>query len=153
MVISDAINSKKADYNEYDDSISDKSENYNPVGPIFLKRHMLSLHSSSHLEPILDSPPSDLEAFCLRKRVKLIETKNISGLVNNEFVFELYISIYFKEPRIVGLDTDQGSATIQNAVIAGVIAAMLICIVGILFVVHRIKKKDEGSYKISASPS
>ena len=61
--------------------------------------------------------------------------------------------IYFKEPRIVGLDTDQGSATIQNAVIAGVIAAMLICIVGILFVVHRIKKKDEGSYKISASPS
>jgi len=87
MVISDAINSIKADYNEYDDSISDKSENYNP------------------------------------------------------------------EPRIVGLDTDQGSATIQNAVIAGVIAAMLICIVGILFVVHRIKKKDEGSYKISASPS
>jgi len=61
--------------------------------------------------------------------------------------------ISFKEPRIVGLDTDQGSATIQNAVIAGVIAAMLICIVGILFVVHRIKKKDEGSYKISASPS
>jgi hypothetical protein len=57
------------------------------------------------------------------------------------------------EPRIVGLETEQGSATIQNAVIAGVIAAMLICIVGILFVVHRIKKKDEGSYKISASPS
>lgn len=70
MVISDAINSIKADYNEYDDSISDKSENYNPVGPIFLKRHMLSLHSSYHLESILDSPPSDLEAFCLRKRFK-----------------------------------------------------------------------------------
>ena len=66
MVISDAINSIKADYNEYDDSISDKSENYNPVGPIFLKRHMLSLHSSSHL----DSSPIDLRAFCLRKRVE-----------------------------------------------------------------------------------
>ena len=51
------------------------------------------------------------------------------------------------------MDIEQGSATIQNAVIAGVIAAMLICIIGILFVVHRIKKKDEGSYKISASPS
>jgi len=86
-ILDDTSSISQADYNEYDDSISDKSENYNP------------------------------------------------------------------EPRIVGLDTDQGSATIQNAVIAGVIAAMLICIVGILFVVHRIKKKDEGSYKISASPS
>merc|ERR1712227_896275 len=86
-IIDDTSSVSQADYNEYDDSIPDKSENYNP------------------------------------------------------------------EPRIVGLDTDQGSATIQNAVIAGVIAAMLICIVGILFVVHRIKKKDEGSYKISASPS
>ena len=63
IAISDAINSIKADYNEYDDSISDKSENYNPVGPIFLKRHMLSLHSSFHL----DSPSIALEAFCLRK--------------------------------------------------------------------------------------
>lgn len=86
-IIDDTSSISKADYNEYDDSISDKSEDYNP------------------------------------------------------------------EPRIVGLDMDQGSATIQNAVIAGVIAAMLICIIGILFVVHRIKKKDEGSYKISASPS
>jgi len=86
-ILEDTSSISQADYNEYDDSISDKSENYNP------------------------------------------------------------------EPRIVGLDIEQGSATIQNAVIAGVIAAMLICIIGILFVVHRIKKKDEGSYKISASPS
>lgn len=66
MVISDAINSIKADYNEYDDSISDKSENYNPVGPILLKRHMLSLHSSSHLESILDSPPTERHFVCVK---------------------------------------------------------------------------------------
>ena len=59
MAINDAINSTKADYNEYDDSISDKSEDYNPVGPIFSKLHMLSLHSSFHF----DSPTAALETF------------------------------------------------------------------------------------------
>jgi hypothetical protein len=46
-----------------------------------------------------------------------------------------------------------GGNGVMTAIFAGAGVGILIAFIIIMFIYHRIKKKDEGSYRIAASPS